>query len=203
MAADLGQRVDVVGRELPHHLRLPFHIPRPLHTETHRHAQTRATLHSQASESRLERHGSKDAPSPRRLQGRRRHRPSPRPRRAGHPPVPPRPPAGKHAPANSSRVRSGFGMGGKQSRSYRGGKAFVWPLERGRRQAQHTILRLPQPLRTGEEGGRWAARPRPASAQASRHPPPASPRHHLPPPPARRPQSHRPSALPLALQSLG
>ena len=50
MAADLGQRVDVVGRELPDHLRLPFHIPRPLHTETHRHAQTRATLHSQASE---------------------------------------------------------------------------------------------------------------------------------------------------------
>ena len=118
MAADLGQRVDVVGRELPDHLRLPFHIPRPLHTES-RHAQTRATLHSQASESRLERHGSKDAPSPRRLQGRRRHRPSPRPRRAGRPPAPPRPPAGTHAPANVSRVSSGFGLGCEQAVSNR------------------------------------------------------------------------------------
>ena len=154
MAADLGQRVDVVGRELPDHLRLPFHIPRPLHTETHRHAQTRATLHSQASESRLERHGSKDAPSLQRLQGRRRHRPSPRPKRGGHPPVLPHPPAGTRAPANFRQVRSGFGLGASCSESYRGGKAFVWPLERGRRQAQHTILRLPQPLRRGEEGGR-------------------------------------------------
>ena len=48
MAANLRQRVDVVGRELPDHLRLPFHIPRPLRTETHRHAQTRATFLSSA-----------------------------------------------------------------------------------------------------------------------------------------------------------
>ena len=45
MAADLGQRVDVVGRELPDHLRLPFHIPRPLHTET-RNAPLRLEQHS-------------------------------------------------------------------------------------------------------------------------------------------------------------